>query len=165
METFFIWLSFEVLVVVGSLIFVQSFGQSLSPLQQLITSGDGRPHNLASDMRAMSTDELGVLTQEYRKLLEELDVHNEILDFNNQILRSTVSASDISETVNAILPICQQAIKDDIVFLLIYDRRAKEFIGVAKSDKPYSFDGYVRVPMNEEGIACWVFEHSEDSAH
>jgi len=160
-ETFFVWLSFELLAVVGSLIFVKSFGQSLSPLQQLTSKEISLEKISVSDMRSMSTDELGLLTQQYRKLFEELDVHNKVLNFNNQILRSTVNTNNLPETVNAILPICQEAIKDDIVFLLLFDQKENELVGVAQSDADFLAEGYYRLPLNETSLANWVFKNDE----
>ncbi len=79
-ETFGMWLLLEALAIGGSLIFAHSFGQSLSPLQNLI----GVPHTLPqasiAALRPLSTDELGLLTTEYRMMLEELRLHNEQLE-------------------------------------------------------------------------------------
>jgi signal transduction histidine kinase len=79
-ETFGVWLLLEALAIGGSLIFAHSFGQSLGPLQKLI----GVPHTLPeasiSALRPLSTDELGLLTTEYRLLLDELRLYNEHLE-------------------------------------------------------------------------------------
>lgn len=79
-ETFGVWLLLEALAIGGSLIFAYSFGQSLGPLQKLI----GVPHTLPAAniaaLRPLSTDELGLLTTEYRLLLDELRLHNENLE-------------------------------------------------------------------------------------
>jgi diguanylate cyclase (GGDEF)-like protein/PAS domain S-box-containing protein len=71
-ETFVMWLVLELLAVGGSLIFVRSFGQSLAPLQRRFThaSNLGMPETAA--LVPQSTDELGVLTSEFRGLIERL---------------------------------------------------------------------------------------------
>ncbi len=71
-ETFFMWLSLEFLAVGGSLIFVRSFGQSLHPLQRLINEGLVPVGTDLSGLAAQSTDELGVLTNDFRVLMEKL---------------------------------------------------------------------------------------------
>jgi len=67
-ETFVVWLALEILAIIGSLIFVRSIGQSLSPLQQLISHADLDIDSL----RPQSTDEMGVLSVEYGQLLQSL---------------------------------------------------------------------------------------------
>src|SRR5690606_15830925 len=71
-DTFMVWLTLELLAVLGSLLFVRSFGQSLNPLQRLV-AGPRRlqPQDLTL-LAAGSTDELGVLAAGYRRLLEDL---------------------------------------------------------------------------------------------
>jgi signal transduction histidine kinase len=72
LETFMIWLSLEFLAIAGSLIFVRSFAQSLHPLEKVIQAPAGESKNFTS-IYPLSTDELGVLAQDYRLLLTELD--------------------------------------------------------------------------------------------
>jgi diguanylate cyclase (GGDEF)-like protein/PAS domain S-box-containing protein len=68
-ETFIVWLLLEVIAIAGSLLFVRSFGQALSPLESLLHQ-DVEPQHLDLDrLTSSSTDELGVLTNEYRRLL------------------------------------------------------------------------------------------------
>ena len=71
-ETFLVWLTLELLAVGGSLIFVHSIGQSLSPLQSLIDKKSDESFPPLTKLRPKSTDELGVLTSDYRDLLSEL---------------------------------------------------------------------------------------------
>ncbi|MGM0593423.1 MAG: EAL domain-containing protein [Pseudomonadota bacterium] len=69
-ETFVVWLLLELMAVAGSLFFVRSFGQSLAPLESLLRQ-DVAPCELDLDsLASLSTDELGVLANEYRRLLE-----------------------------------------------------------------------------------------------
>lgn len=84
-ETFFVWLTLEGLAICGSMIFVRSIGQSLSPLQELITQGTDMEPPQLSNLVAKSTDELGVITTDYRHLLEELYRHRHDLEKQVQL--------------------------------------------------------------------------------
>jgi diguanylate cyclase (GGDEF)-like protein/PAS domain S-box-containing protein len=66
-ETFAMWLILELLAIGGSLIFVKSFGQSLTPLESVIRHGTEPPAGEIAG--GQSTDELGVLTDDFRALL------------------------------------------------------------------------------------------------
>ncbi|GMQ88753.1 MAG: hypothetical protein BMS9Abin09_0189 [Gammaproteobacteria bacterium] len=79
-ETFIVWLVLELLAIAGSLIFMQSIGQSMAPLRSMIehNTGSADPNELA--LLPMSTDELGVLTTDYRHLLNELRCSHEELE-------------------------------------------------------------------------------------
>jgi signal transduction histidine kinase len=79
LETFIIWLSLEVLAIAGSLIFVKSFAQSLRPLENVIRTPAGEDRDFTS-IYPLSTDELGVLAQDYRLLLTELDEYKNHLE-------------------------------------------------------------------------------------
>jgi len=79
-ETFFVWLTLEMLAIGGSLIFVRSFGQSLSPLQELIDKDGDKGLTSLEALVPKSTDELGVISADYRKLLDELYTHRHELE-------------------------------------------------------------------------------------
>jgi len=79
-ETFVVWLSLELLAVAGSLIFVKSFGQSLMPLKRALEQAATTEQRSFQDMAPQSTDELGVLTTNYRELLENLKAYHEHLE-------------------------------------------------------------------------------------
>ena len=68
-ETFVVWLALEILAIIGSLIFVHSFAQSLSPLQQLIVNTGRQAEQGVSELRPQSTDELGVLSTDFAELI------------------------------------------------------------------------------------------------
>ena len=99
METFFVWLTLELLAISGSFIFVRSIGQSLSPLQNLINKdADEAPAQLSA-LVAKSTDELGVITTDYRQLLEELYAHRHELE--TQVQLRTQELSTINKELEA----------------------------------------------------------------
>jgi nitrate/nitrite-specific signal transduction histidine kinase len=80
LETFIVWLSLELLAIVGSLIFVRSFGQSLMPLHKALENPTDIGQQSFQEMKPHSTDELGVLTTSYRMLLMNLQAHHEQLE-------------------------------------------------------------------------------------
>ncbi|MGD8569691.1 MAG: ATP-binding protein [Gammaproteobacteria bacterium] len=71
-ETFAVWITLELLAIGGSLIFVKSFSQSLHPLHNAIEQSEHPMRQDYHDMVPHSTDELGVLTSNYRELLQRL---------------------------------------------------------------------------------------------
>ena len=79
-ETFIVWLSLEILAIVGSLIFVKSFSQSLMPLHKALENPTNIELQTVQDMLPHSTDELGVLTTSYRRLLSSLKAQHEHLE-------------------------------------------------------------------------------------
>jgi signal transduction histidine kinase len=98
-ETFFVWLTLEFLAICGSLIFVRSIGQSLSPLQELINSDTQMTPTRISALAAKSTDELGVITTDYHQLLEELYAHRHELE--NQVQLRTQELISINNELES----------------------------------------------------------------
>ena len=156
-ETFVVWLVLEMLAIAGSLISVHSISQSLSPLQSLIgTKPISSLHSL-SEFEPRSTDELGVLAVDYRELLEELRIQQQILEMNNQLLRDTGRKTNIAEVSDLIINLCGQAIKSDMVFLVLLDESKQELVGVAQTGDRYKEDGHFRIPLTETSMAVMVF--------
>jgi signal transduction histidine kinase len=79
-ETFIVWLALEILAIVGSLIFVKSFSQSLMPLHMALENPTDIEQQTFQDMVPHSTDELGVLTTSYRRLLTSLKAQHDHLE-------------------------------------------------------------------------------------
>jgi len=163
-ETFGVWLLLEVLAIAGSLIFVRSFGQSLRPLQQVIGLRTSLLDMDLSRLASQSTDELGVLTEEFRKLLEDLKVHNRMLEINNRILRFTGTDASMAEVVDMILDSCQSAVGGDMIFLILYDAETNELVGVAQTGAPYNPSGHFRLPLNERSMAALIFNNGKTTA-
>lgn len=87
-ETFVVWLLLEVIAVAGSLLFMRSFSQSLSPLESLVRQNRD-PSQLELDtLASRSTDELGVLANAYRKLLTHHLEAEELLRTSEQKLNN-----------------------------------------------------------------------------
>ncbi len=92
-ETAVIWLLLEILAIGGSLLFVRSISQSLSPLQSLIRQ-QKKPCELdLNTLQGASIDELGILTNEYRELLQ----HH--MDLTERLGRSEEWLSNILENM------------------------------------------------------------------
>ena len=88
-ETFLVWFLLELLAIAGSLIFAHIFGKSLAPLQGLIGVTHPLPQLRIAELNARSTDEIGVLTNDFRALLEEIqlqgvDLHIAATAFESQ---------------------------------------------------------------------------------
>ncbi|MDH5784534.1 MAG: EAL domain-containing protein [Chromatiales bacterium] len=69
-DTILFWLMLEGLAIAGTLLFVRSITQSLSPLQSLIRQQPRLNELELASLRGVSTDELGILANEYRQLLQ-----------------------------------------------------------------------------------------------
>jgi signal transduction histidine kinase len=169
-ETFLVWLALELLAIAGSLIFVKSVGQSILPLQQMIASDIPVDNLNPSELLPRSTDELGVLANGYRELLQELETKNKLLSLNNQILHTAEEVAGLPALIDTIVELCQQAIGDDMAFLILHDAVRDELVGVAQSGATYQPDGYFRISPREASLANWAFRNQavvaiSDAAH
>ena len=163
-ETFGIWLFLEVLAVVGSLIFVRSFDQSLRPLQSVIGLRTSFAEMDLSHLASQSTDELGVLTEDFRKLLEDFKIHKKMLEINNRILRFTGMSSNMEEVVSMILDACQSAVGGDMIFLLLHDVEQHDLAGVAQTGTAYDPAGNFRLPLDKPSMAGMIFNEGKTTA-
>lgn len=163
-ETFGVWLLLEALAIGGSLIFAHSFGQSLGPLQQLIGAPRPLPDEHIAALRPRSTDELGLLTADYRKLLDELQLQNEILELNNRLLRTVGGIEDTGAALTVVVDLCKQALGADQAFLIAHDEVTGDFVGVAQTGDEFRPDGHWRVHADEPSLARWVFEQDQTIA-
>ena len=83
-ETFIVWILLEALAIGGSLIFVRSISQSLMPLQTIFKAKEDLNELNLSRLYPQSTDELGVLSNDYRELLEKLRQSRQRFFFHRQ---------------------------------------------------------------------------------
>lgn len=79
-ETFIIWFVLEILAIAGSLIFVRSFTQSLSPLEHISNNNLDFNQLSNNELLPRSTDEIGVLTLNFHRALDELNEHKNNLE-------------------------------------------------------------------------------------
>ena len=73
-ETFVVWLALELAAIYGTLIFVRSFGQSLRPFEDFVLPDEKLDSERSRALVPASTDELGVLVERFRTLLEREQV-------------------------------------------------------------------------------------------
>jgi diguanylate cyclase (GGDEF)-like protein/PAS domain S-box-containing protein len=161
METFVVWLSLEVLAIIGSIFFVRSYSQSLSPLQGWISSERSLSDHAMDQLLPRSTDELGVMTNSYRELIDDWRIHNEILEINTRILRSSGKQSSLGEVIDAILTVCQEIVGDDMVFLILPDRDNTRLIGVAQTGGTYLPEGYYQLGLDDQSTAAWIYNNNK----
>jgi len=163
-ETFGVWLLLEALAIGGSLIFAHSFGQSLRPLQALTGEYRLLPEASIDALRARSTDEIGVLTAGYRSLLEEQRLQAEILELNNQLLKSTTGEEGTRAVFHQAVELCRQALRVGQVFVLVRDDAADALVAVAQSGADYRPEGHFRLPLDEPSLAVWAFNQQQTVA-
>ena len=160
-ETFFIWLTLELIAIAGALIFVRSFGQSLSPFELLLSAPRG-PYDLPSDrLIPASTDELGKLSQDIRVLLEEQQVHRERLSLSNQLLRAYKSNDDMSALLETIIDKSRTRTAGDICFLAFIDAEEKNLSVVIYTGACYKSAGHFNIPLNEPSVFTEVLKTNE----
>jgi len=162
-ETFMVWLALEALAIVGSLIFVHSFAQSLAPLQKILT----RPKNIGeiatSALQPQSTDELGVLISGYKRLLTDLHVQNELLQLSNRVLRDVGRDYNVETIYLNIVSLCKESITGDKIFLILHDEKTDDLVGVAQTGEGYKEMGHFRLSMNEISLAAEVYTSGKTS--
>lgn len=169
-ETFFIWLTLELIAIAGALIFVRSFGQSLSPFELLLSAPRG-PYDLPlTRLVPASTDELGKLSRDIRVLLEEQQVHRERLALSNQLLKAYKSSDDMSILLEAIIDKSRSRTGSDICFLAFIDAEEKNLSVVIYTGASYNSDGHFKIPLNEPSVFAEVLQTNEvcvihDSVH
>jgi diguanylate cyclase (GGDEF)-like protein/PAS domain S-box-containing protein len=156
-ETFVVWAFLQLLAVAGAIIFMNSFGQSLSPLESLV--GGGRPTlNERPSLLPQSIDELGVLTGRYQRLLEQLYFHGQVLAVGNHILRGGEDEAAVGEAYDRLVTICREALDMDIAFLILYDEAANELVGVSTTGESYRPEGHFRLSLDEPSMAVLIFK-------
>jgi diguanylate cyclase (GGDEF)-like protein len=160
-ETFFIWLFLEVIAVAGALLFVRSFGQSLSPLEVLIRAPRGPEAVPSGSLVPASTDELGKLSQDIRALMEEQQVHRERLSLSNQLLKTFKSSEDMSTLVGVIIESTRTRVGGDVCVLAFYDEQEDKLAVVIHTGAEYRSEGYDHIPLDEPSIFREVFKSGE----
>jgi len=158
-ETFVVWLVLELIAIAGSLIFAHSFAQSLMPLQTLIDVNHPLPEGRIAELRASSTDEIGVLTADYRVLLEKQWLQGEMLELNNRLLRSAGGDVGTAAVFQQVVELCRQVANAAQAFVLVYDQEANELVGVIQTGSDYRPEGHYRLTLDETSLAVWVFNH------
>jgi len=160
-ETFVMWGLLELLAIGGSFIFAHSFGQSLAPLQAF--SGSENPlikANVAA-LKATSTDELGVLTGDYRRLLDSLRAQHQVQEFSNFLIRATSSETRKAGVFREIVKVCHSALGADLAFAMVRDNETNELVCVIQSGSEYDASGHFRLKLDEKSLAVWSFNNEQ----
>ena len=160
-ETFGVWLLLEFIAIAGSLVFAHSFAQSLRPLQTLIGVAHPLPEPRIAALRASSTDEIGVLTADYRVLLEKQWLQGEILDLNNRLLRSAGGDEGTAAVFQQVVTLCSQIANAAQAFVMVFDQTANELVGVVQTGTDYRPEGHYRLRLDETSLAVWAFNQRE----
>lgn len=163
-ETLSVWLTLEVLAIVGSLMFMRSFGQALAPLEALLASPRADRLRHYQSLAPQSTDELGVLTTGYRQLLDDLNAHTELLSLSNRVLREHKDREELGRVVGEVLELCRRTVGGDRIFMFLYDAADRSLVAVAESGKEYNPDGYFRAPLDQDSLMRWTFVHDQACA-
>jgi diguanylate cyclase (GGDEF)-like protein/PAS domain S-box-containing protein len=158
-ETFVIWGSLQFLVVAGALMFMRSFAQSLSPLESIVEGRRGITDT--KEIKACSTDELGVLAGRYQELLGHLHLRRRALEVGNRFLRTGEKGVSIGETYDQLVEVCRDTLDVDIAFLALYDAETYEMVAVSQSGKSYNPAGHFRVSENEPGLSVLVLKEKK----
>jgi diguanylate cyclase (GGDEF)-like protein/PAS domain S-box-containing protein len=164
LETFGVWLVLELIAIAGSLIFAHSFAQSLMPLQTLIDVTHPLPESRIAALHASSTDEIGVLTADYRVLLEKQRLQGEMLELTNRLLRSAGGDVGTAAVFQQVVELCRQVANAAQAFVLVYDQMADELVGVIQTGSDYRPEGHYRLMLDETSLAVWVFKNRKAAA-
>ncbi len=162
-ETFIIWLSLELVAIAGALLFVRSFGQSLSPFESLLSAPRGPEEVPSSKLIPASTDELGKLSQDIRTLMEEQQVHRERLVLSNQLLKAIKSHDDMSPLLAAIIDKSRALTGSDTCFLGFLDEHEKNLSVVIYTGVDYKADGHFSIPLDEPSVFSDALQTNEIS--
>ena len=163
-ETFVVWLVLELLAVAGSLMFARSFGQSLRPLQATLGTSAVTEDLDAAQLAPQSTDELGVIAANYRRLLGELKAREQISKIGTRLLAGKWDQEDMEETISTVLEQVRHSIDDDLAFLLVHARDTDELVCVSQTGADYDPDGHLRLAVGEPSLAANVFNARETLA-
>ena len=157
-ETFVIWLLLEVLAIVGALLFVRSFNQSLTPLNDLTHSN---LNTLENKIKPASLDELGILTTQLSELLDEQQFHKQRLAFSNELLKSSHSYESLAKLLETVVNRTCKTLHGDISFLSLYDTQKDQLVCVAHSQGGYNAEGHFQIALDEKSINTEVFRTSK----
>lgn len=160
-ETFIIWLVLELLAIAGAIMFAHSFARSLAPLDNIIKTSRTFSELDFSGIRAASLDELGILSNRFRDVLEELRTHGYIMELVNQIHRKIDQANSKSSALEAVVGAGLQAMGDDICFLLMLSESGDELLGVCHTGEIYNPEGYYKIKLDEQSLAATTFHEKK----
>jgi len=141
--TFAVWAGLEGLAVLGAILFVRSFRQSLAPLQVVVEQRGLDEGQLVP----ASTDELGVLTRRYRALVRELARRTQVLELRNRVLTSSAQSEDSAELTESLLALVRTVTGARTAGLFVVDGESARIqaIALAGPEGPLETKGGVRL--------------------
>ena len=151
-ETIFIWFFLELLAIAGALLFVRSFAQSLSPFESVLGTAREPGEPASPQLIPASTDELGKLSQDMDRLLNEQLVHRERLTLSNQLLKALQTHGDMSRMLAAIINRTQARTDCDICLLGFFDEHDEQLSVVIYSGADYLADGHFQIPLDQNSL-------------
>ncbi len=157
LETFFVWLLLELFAIIGSLLFVRSIGQSLSPLATFFGQLAANKISTKTEIIPQSTDEFGVLATQLDDLLDKQLLHNERLAFSNLLLHEVQTRKGKENLLKVIVDKTCEIMRGDTCFLSLYDRGSNKLIGVIHSGVEYSEQGYYQLDLDETSMTTAIF--------
>ena len=157
-ETFFIWLLLECLAIAGTLLFVRSFNQSLSPLKSLINTP---LDSLNNNIQAASIDELGIFTNQLKNLLNQEQLNQRRLAFSNDLLKAAHNYESLARLLEMVVNRTSQTLHGDVCFLSLFDKKKQQLICVAHSNAGYKAEGHFQISLDETSIHVDVFRSSK----
>jgi diguanylate cyclase (GGDEF)-like protein len=160
-ETFIIWLLLEILAVAGALMFVRSFGQSLSPLQLLNPTNKNSTPVLVPDMVPSSTDELGLLTRELQRHIEQQQLHQVRLSSSNELLRATQKQQSLQSLLRSFVDTIARDPAVDHAMLLLADAKRGQLVCVAQSGSQREPGDEQMIPLDEDSYPALVFRGAQ----
>ncbi len=164
-ETFFIWLLLELFAVAGALLFVKSIGQSLAPLQTICNSDNqGEAPIDISAITPQSTDELGIISCQLGKLLNDNHLKNERLMFSNQLLREAQTHEGLANLLKTVVDKTCETLQGDLCFLSMYDAASNKLIGVIHTGAEYKAEGHYQLSLDENSLTVRIFQSGKSIA-
>ncbi len=154
-ETFVMWLGLELLAVLGTLMLARSFEQALQPLQDMLQTRLTNPSSTPA-RHPQSTDEIGVIAAHFQILLDELRVHQQVLNISNRVIQS-IGTLKPNECFSVLGDICVQAINDDMCFLFLHDDAQKELLCVAYTGAAFNAAGHFRLSLSAPTLVAQCF--------
>ena len=126
LEMLWVWLGLLLVVVAGMVLFLRGYKQSLAPLQNLLAQNVEYGQLELSTLVSQSNDEIGILVNEYRRLLERhvqaeasLEKETQRALVTLQSIGDGVITTDIHGIVEYLNPVAER----------LLDKRSSEVIG------------------------------------
>lgn len=160
-ETFWVWISLEVIAIVGAILFVRSFSQSIEPLNGMLRGAENFSSVSPEHLNAQSTDELGVLAWDFQVLLQQLHVQEEVINIRNRLLTKRLGQSSLEKLFEEIVEVADSNLDSDTTLIVVWDSRTDEMVVVCYTGHSYNASGYMRVSCQDASLTALVFREGK----